>query len=366
VSADWDEAMPSEDVARYHARSMGQTDIYEMYDVDDKKVIGSGSYGKVLKGKHKESGRSYAIKLIKKLPKTENYEKARKNQTQTLKQEMVVMQNSDHPNIVRLFDYFEDHTRIYLIMDLCTGGKLIDFVARMKDFKESDASLLMKQAFAAMSYLHGSNILHRDVKPDNMLLESRSRPLEENTLKLVDFGLSCNIAPGQEVRLVAGTREYISPQAIDGRYGTQTDMWSCGVTMYVLLCGYAPFRAESEAGLFAAIKRGNFVFPVADWRSVTENAKELIRSLLRLSPGERCTADQALEHEWVRQRAEGGERLPQAHKRFRQEHASRRRPQAETSRLSVVVQWASSMLPRSMLGDSADSSPTKSRVRGGG
>merc|ERR1719235_1358181 len=117
--------------------------------------------------------------------------------------------------------------------------------------------------------MHKRGIVHRDVKPDNMLLESR-RPIKDNTLKIVDFGLSVESLPGRDLRQFCGTPGFMSPQAIDGRYDLQTDIWSCGASMYELLSGQVAFRAETDAGIFAAVRRGNFTFPEADWRRVSE------------------------------------------------------------------------------------------------
>lgn len=221
----------------------------------------------------------------------------------TGKQEIEIMRELCHPHIVQLFADYEDTDHVYLVMEFCKGGRLIDFVAHQSVFTESDAAHLMGQVFSATKYIHDNGIIHRDMKPDNMLLDSWA-PIRSNTLKLIDFGLSCRCAPGQVVRASVGTPEFVSPQAIDGRYDTQADMWSCGVSMFLLLCGYVPFSG-SQGTIFNAVRRGNFAFATEEWRDISDGAKGLIRALLKMNPHERCTAEQALNHMWVQAEAPG-------------------------------------------------------------
>jgi len=324
------------------AQTVGAS-VHDVYNIDSASLLGVGTFGKVFKGVNKVSGQPCAIKQISKPPA---------NQRSMVKGEIAVMQKLDHPNVIKFFDHFEDNVNDYLIMELCSGGKVINFLARMQGYRESDAALLMKQVLLALDYMHDKNIIHRDVKPDNMLLESW-RPLEDNTLKLADFGLSCKCAPGGEVRLSAGTPDYISPQAIDGCYDSKTDMWSCGVSMYFLLCGYVPFRAQSEAGAYAAVKRGNFSFAASEWSNVSSDATDMIRLLLKLNPHERLSASDALNHVWLMRRAQGGHGVLQhAVANFGMNRMRRKAPQPEAdmftgmrSALENVSQWANSVLP---------------------
>jgi calcium-dependent protein kinase len=351
--------MPAMDgMAAWLAQNMGAVNrLHEAYEVDCQAVIGAGSFGKVVEGRSKASGDMCAIKQIPKATANVTGIDAQ-GRADVLKQEIDIMQTLDHRNIVRLYDWFDDPRSTSLVMQLCTGGMIVDFAARMQEFREADAAVLMEQVLSAMSYLHKNNIVHRDVKPDNMLLKSR-RPLRENTLKLIDFGLSCRCKEGQVVRLSAGTPEFISPQAIDGRYDTKTDMWSVGVSMYFLLCGYVPFRAQSESGTFAAIKRGNFTFAGQEWSTVSDSAKDAIRQLLKLNPQERCTAEEALSHDWIRQEAmQQKVPLHKALGNFRLLSGRRRvrKPEANTfadvrSVLNDVTQWANSVLPNNMIWD---------------
>lgn len=342
------------------ARAVGApTDLSDVYDVDTNCVLGVGAFGRVMKGTDKVTGRFYAIKQIGKSSDRHSGIMDRRMRAEALKQEVEVMQRMDHRNIVRLFEHYEDSEHHYLVMQLCSGGKLVDFLARKQDYRESDAALLMGQVLSALKYMHNKHIVHRDVKPDNMLMDSWS-PLPDNTLKLIDFGLSCRCAAGSDVRLSAGTPEFISPQAIDSCYDTQTDLWSCGASLYFLLCGFVPFRADSEAGVFAAVRRGNFSMQSSEWQNVSNNAKDLIRSMLKMNPRDRITAEEALNHVWVRQGAPGSNGLLQkALSSFSVQNVRRKRPQKDTnammdisSVLNDVTQWANSLLPNNKLWES--------------
>jgi len=122
-------------------------------------------------------------------------------------------------------------------------------------------------------------------------------------LKIIDFGLSCAYEPGQVLTTKAGTPYYVAPQVLAGKYDQMADMWSIGVIMYVMLCGYPPFFGETDADVLAKVRLGNFSFNAADWKNISEDAKNLIRLLLKMNPRDRYTAEQTLNHEWIANKA---------------------------------------------------------------
>merc|ERR1719498_937937 len=128
-------------------------------------------------------------------------------------------------------------------------------------------------------------------------------PIEKALLKIIDFGLSASFTEGQVLTTKAGTPYYVAPQVLAGKYDHISDLWSCGVIMYVLLCGYPPFFGETDADVLAKVRLGNFAFNATDWKRVSEDAKNLIRMLLKMNPRDRYTAEQALNHVWVRNKA---------------------------------------------------------------
>jgi calcium-dependent protein kinase len=147
-----------------------------------------------------------------------------------------------------------------------------------------------------------NHVCHRDLKPENFLFTSKAA-IDENQLKIIDFGLSCKFDGQENLTTKAGTPYYVAPQVLAGKYNHASDLWSCGVIMFVLLCGYPPFFGETDADVLAKVRLGNFSFNAADWRNVSEDAKHLIRLLLKMNPKDRYTAEQALNHEWIVKKA---------------------------------------------------------------
>merc|ERR1719281_1856419 len=135
-------------------------------------------------------------------------------------------------------------------------------------------------------------------------------PIEKNLLKIIDFGLSCSFSSDQVLTTKAGTPYYVAPQVLAGKYDKASDMWSVGVIMYVLLCGYPPFYGETDADVLTKVRLGNFTFNAADWKCVSEDAKTLIRKLLKMNPRDRWTAEQALNHVWVKNKAPKATNVP--------------------------------------------------------
>lgn len=261
--------------------------LTSFYTLDQKK-LGQGTYGSVCKGRNKDTGQIRAIKTISK-SQVKNLERFRL--------EISIMKSLDHPNIIKLFETFEDHRNIYLVMELSQGGELFDRVIEEGHFTEKDAAGLMKQIFFAVHYLHSNHIMHRDLKPENFLFLNKSR---DSPLKIIDFGLSCRFKPGDLVSTKAGTPYYVAPQVLQGKYDQSCDDWSCGVIMYILLCGYPPFYGETDNDVLSKVKAGQFSFSGPEWRRVSDDAMDLIRKLLRINPKDRYTAEDALKHPWIR------------------------------------------------------------------
>jgi len=266
--------------------------ITEFYDMDKKK-LGEGSYGTVCKGKNKATSQIRAIKSIS---------KAQMKNLDRFKQEIALMKMMDHPNIIKLYETFEDHRNIYLVMELCSGGELFDRIIESGHFTEAQAATLMQQIIRAIFYMHESHVCHRDLKPENFLFQTKEQ-IEKTLLKIIDFGLSCEFQPNQVLTTKAGTPYYVAPQVLAGKYDHQSDMWSIGVIMYVMLCGYPPFFGETDAEVLSKVRLGNFSFNASDWKNVSEDAKNLIRMLLKMNPRDRYTAQQALNHEWIKNKA---------------------------------------------------------------
>lgn len=156
------------------------------------------------------------------------------------------------------------------------------------------AAEIMRQLLSAIVYCHEHRIVHRDLKPENLLLEFK-RPFEKgNNLKVIDFGTSIEYNPSQKLKARLGTAYYIAPEVLRGDYDQKCDIWSCGVILYILLCGYPPFNGDNDAQIFERIKSGKFSFPSPEWDYVSKAAKSLIRTMLEFDPKVRITAQEAL------------------------------------------------------------------------
>eukprot|EP00929_Paragymnodinium_shiwhaense_P024944 TRINITY_DN15208_c0_g1_i4.p1 TRINITY_DN15208_c0_g1~~TRINITY_DN15208_c0_g1_i4.p1 ORF type:complete len:414 (-),score=86.48 TRINITY_DN15208_c0_g1_i4:365-1606(-) len=280
-------------------------------------AIGKGTFGYVLRAIQRSTDAPVAIKCIAKhrvtaveTGATEEGKTAgeRKHGLRhrliAVKKEIDIMMSLQHPNIVTLFDTFENPDSVFLVMDFCEGGELGSYLVQRRDLTEAHVSMIMAQVFRGVQYMHEQGITHRDLKPANILMAT-CEPVETNTVKIVDFGIACVVESGMEMRRRIGTLFYMAPQVLLGRYCAAADLWSCGTILYLLLCGYPPFDAKSEVGVVASIQRGNYTFLEEDWYSISEGAKELIRSLLQMDPTQRCTASSALKSEWIAEVAPG-------------------------------------------------------------
>eukprot|EP01066_Platyproteum_vivax_P002571 Platyproteum_vivax@DN1314_c0_g1_i1.p1 len=260
--------------------------LQNCFDIEVKK-LGQGTYGSVCKAVDRQTRAVRAVKTISK-QQVKNVERFR--------QEIAIMKIMDHPNIIKLYETFEDQRNIYLVMELCTGGELFDRIIDEGHFTEKDAAQLVKQILAAVYYCHQNNVMHRDLKPENFLFLTKE---PDSPLKIIDFGLSCRFTPGQIMSTKAGTPYYVAPQVLAGKYDESCDLWSAGVIMYILLCGYPPFYGETDADVLSKVRLGTYTFNQPDWRHVSDDAKDLIRKLLKMQPKDRLTAAQALQHPWI-------------------------------------------------------------------
>ncbi|XP_068465686.1 calcium-dependent protein kinase 28-like isoform X2 [Phaseolus vulgaris] len=208
-----------------------------------------------------------------------------------------------HENVVQFYDAFEDDSYVYIVMELCEGGELLDRILAKKEsrYTEKDAAVVVRQMLkvAAECHLHG--LVHRDMKPENFLLKSTK---EDSPLKATDFGLSDFIKPGKKFHDIVGSAYYVAPEVLKRKSGPQSDVWSIGVITYILLSGRRPFWDKTEDGIFKEVLRKKPDFHRKPWTTISNAAIDFVKKLLVKDPRARLTAAQALSHPWVR---EGGE-----------------------------------------------------------
>ena len=268
------------------------------------KELGKGSYGQVFRCQNKETGNVYACKKMSK-KKIKN-----KKQFQT---ELNLLRTTDHPNIIKLYDIYEDNKYIYLIMEECNGGEFFDSLAkRAKEknmYTEKECAKIFKQILEAVNYLHAHGVCHRDLKPENILF---SNVADDSCLKLIDFGLSKVLDGESNMKKTVGTTFYMAPEVIQGNYNEKCDIWSCGIILYIMLCGKPPFYSQDEDELKKKICSLHYNFDYPEFKKVSQDAINLIKKIL-VSPDKRLSAGEILADPWIKENAPNatGENLKQ-------------------------------------------------------
>lgn len=261
------------------------------YGVHDGPVLGHGISGVIRKITNKETGEQFAVKKLNMT--AVNTDDARMQ----LIEEIDVMCQLDHPNIVRLEEIYESNSVIYLVVELCRGGELFDGLDKQEDFhySEENSAEILKQIISAVSYLHSQGIVHRDLKLENFLFSTNS---PDSKLKMIDFGLSKHFKYDDVHSEKVGTPYTVAPEVIKGKYDARCDIWAIGVIGYLLLCGDSPFGGCDATGveiplaqIRANILSGAFDFkPERIWDEVSQDAKDFVIALLKSNPDERPTA----------------------------------------------------------------------------
>lgn len=249
------------------------------------KTLGEGAFGTVRKAIHKATKQERAIKILKK----------REQDVKKLFLEVNILTKLTHPNIMDIYEFYEDKANFYIVSELCKGGELFDKITEKGVFTEAEACPIMLQILSAVCYSHTNNIVHRDIKPENIMLETKnSNPI----IKLIDWGGARYYNKKKKMSTIRGTPYYIAPEVIGEEYDEKCDIWSCGVILYVLLCGYPPFNGDTDVEILKNVKTGKFTFPEEEWSVISESAKSLIKRMLTFEPAQRISAMEALTHPW--------------------------------------------------------------------
>ncbi|KAH0627206.1 hypothetical protein JD844_002683, partial [Phrynosoma platyrhinos] len=265
-----------------------RADVEKCYEIG--RTIGDGNFAVVMECHHRNTNQNYAMKIIDK--------SKLKGKEDMLENEILIIKSLSHPNIVSLIEVFETDAEIYLILEYVSGGDLFDAIIESVKFTEHDAALMITDLCEALVYIHSKNIVHRDLKPENLLVQRN--PDKTTTLKLADFGLAKQVT--KPIFTVCGTPTYVAPEILaENGYGLEVDMWATGVILYILLCGFPPFRSHErdQEELFQIIQLGHFEFLSPYWDNISAAAKDLINRLLVVEPKKRYTAQQVLQHLWI-------------------------------------------------------------------
>eukprot|EP00929_Paragymnodinium_shiwhaense_P000744 TRINITY_DN100980_c0_g1_i1.p1 TRINITY_DN100980_c0_g1~~TRINITY_DN100980_c0_g1_i1.p1 ORF type:complete len:542 (-),score=144.26 TRINITY_DN100980_c0_g1_i1:186-1811(-) len=278
---------------RYHRLPRRITDDYNIQDHS----LGSGFNGVVYSAVRKEESwgfncsSRYAVKSFK-------FEGKTSEEKESLASEVLIFLTVDHPHIARLADVYESEDCIYLVMECMEGGELLERIQAEKTFTESNAQEYTYQMLLALQYLHSHGIVHRDVKLENFMFQHK----DSKNLKLIDFGFSKIWHKNTKMEQSCGTLAYIAPEVLSNSYTSKCDLWSLGVIVFVLLVGYMPFHADSDSKMTELITQGRYCMRTDNWANVSELGLEFVRKLLKVSPRERLSAQQALAHSWIADR----------------------------------------------------------------
>ncbi|KAL2892875.1 Serine/threonine-protein kinase PEPKR2 [Bienertia sinuspersici] len=244
------------------------------------KTIGQGKFGSVWLCRCKASGREYACKTLIK-------------GEETVHREVEIMQHlSGHTGVVMLKAVYEDSDCFHLVMELCSGGRLVDEM-KEKRYSEQRVAQIMKEIMLVIKYCHDMGVVHRDVKPENILLTN------SGAMKLADFGLAVRVSSGQSLTGIAGSPAYVAPEVLSGSYREKVDIWSAGILLHALLTGSLPFQGESLESIFDAIKNNKLDFHSGVWQSVSKLARDLVEKMLTRDVSARISADEVLRHPFI-------------------------------------------------------------------
>ncbi|GME79335.1 unnamed protein product [Ambrosiozyma monospora] len=266
-------------------------------------VLGVGASGTVRKAKHKKTKQQVAIKIISK-------KSLNRKQIKLVRNEVKILQQLNHPNIIKFNAVYESHDSFYIVTELAKGGELFNRIVEQRSFTETDAKGVILQLLDALNYLHRKNIVHRDIKPANIVFENDD---DESKIKLVDFGIARKMdqttksnsnANGQKDGVAtvdcsyAGTFLYSAPETYAGKYNHKADVWSVGVVCYMLLIGYHPFRS-TDVDSFLKETKQPVTFTDPAWKDISREAKAFIKLSTYPDQKKRPTTEELCKHPWL-------------------------------------------------------------------
>ncbi|KAL4463017.1 hypothetical protein ABPG72_022224 [Tetrahymena utriculariae] len=248
------------------------------------KTIGRGTFGKVKMGLHTYTMENVAIKILDKDKIVDESDKIR------VAREIQILRKIRHPNIIQLYEIIESQTQLFLITEYAPNNELFDFIVKRNRLNERQSARFLLQILSAVEYLHQNNIVHRDLKPENLLLDCN------NNIKVVDFGLSNTYEDGSTLKTACGSPCYAAPEMVSGkRYeGLKTDIWSCGIILYAMLCGYLPFEDSNTTDLYKKIINDPVKLP----KFLTDRSQSILNGILEKNPEKRLTIEAIRKHDF--------------------------------------------------------------------
>lgn len=255
-----------------------------------KKKLGKGNFAVVRLIERKSDGAQFAAKIIKK-------KNLKPDELATLKDEVEILKKLDHPHINKLDEIYDTKHHLYMVLELLTGGELFERIVEKRFYSEAEAAQVTRQIASACMYMHERGVIHRDLKPENLVYLTKKG---DSPIKITDFGLAKLTENKGLMKTACGTPGYVAPEILKQQlYDSQVDLWSIGVILYILLCGFPPFAEKNLRGLYRVIKKGQYTFPSPYWDKVSKEAKDCVQKLLVVEPKSRMTAKELLKHKWI-------------------------------------------------------------------
>ena len=271
--------------------SPGKGTLFENYNIQE--TLSTGLFGIIRRALHNSTKQQRVIKSFKKsilIQGSLNF-----NQ---FFREIEVLRQTDHPNIVKVFEFFEDAKHYHLVSEYIEGGEFFDFIIKSGKLSEAMAAHFLRQLLTALVYCHSKKIVHRDLKPENLLMNQQSG---DAILKVIGFGLSTILDTNHNIPQRLGSALYVAPEIYERNYTEKCDIWSCGVILYILLSGKPPFAGRNHKEIYSKAKAASFTLKTEEWNSVSQNAKVLIGKMIDSNPKSRISASEAIQDEWIRE-----------------------------------------------------------------
>ena len=243
-----------------------------------------------------------AMKIIKKSPanaKSETMSENEKKEENEISDEIKVLRSLDHPNIIKIFEFFSSKDSYTIVTEFCSGGDLFQEIVDKGPFEEKYCAFVLYQILSAINHCHANHIIHRDLKPENVLIVDKDKN-DFPRIKICDFGTSQIFEKGKAQRKTLGSPYYLAPEIYGKNYNEKCDLWSCGIILYILLSARPPFGGEEDEEIIESVQSGRYDLESPPFNNLSYNCLDLLKKLLTIEPNQRISAQEALEHKWFK------------------------------------------------------------------